>query len=84
MENILTFEKEFNIKVVMKNGQKFFWISNINSDMLIADIKFIISIFAKIPINNQILIYKNIEIEDDKTLDFYEIFNTSIFEMIIF
>lgn len=73
-------EFNFELKITINNTKKknFMWLSNMDHEITISDIKFLISIFWEIQYYNQILKYGECILdEDEKTLGNYNISTTS-------
>ncbi|XWV25657.1 putative ORFan [Tupanvirus deep ocean] len=75
-EKKCTNEFDLHISHMHNNTQQsFINLSNMDSEILISDVKFLVSFFSKgkIPVRNQILTYCEETLMDDKTLGFYKI-----------
>ncbi|XWV26648.1 putative orfan [Tupanvirus soda lake] len=80
-ENNDSSEFELYITRVQDNSkQGFISLLNMDSDILISDVKFLVALFSneKIPAKNQILTYCEQTLMDDKTLGFYKITASSL------
>jgi hypothetical protein len=51
---------------------------NISSDMLVSDIKFLIFCLKKIPVQCQHITFNEIILDDDNTLEYYQIMSKSL------